>query len=431
MKMSLRNLAWSAALAVLALMFLLVSPHAARQGSLLDTYGPLVEIDALVRRHFVETVSADRLREGALAGVMRMLDPYSGYLSPEAYAAYQRRLAGQDVGIGIELGMVFGRPTVIAPVEGEPAADAGVEAGDVILAVDGVGLDGLSATAVDGLLGGPPNSTVELALYRPEHAQTITARVTRRPEAASFVRGFAGSADHWVWMLDPDAQIGYVRIAAFRSTTQADFDAALGQLHNQGMRGLIIDLRYNPGGLVAEACAIVDRFVDEGSILRTITRTGAEEIYRATHEGTDLTTRLAVLINGSSASAAEIVSGSLQDHGRATIIGSRSFGKASVQYILPLADGQSAIRLTAAYYALPKGRIVHKTPNSLALGTWGVLPDLKVDLDADAERRIRGSLRRAGDTPAELARDVLTADAQIQAALDLLRRKLAGQPSAS
>jgi carboxyl-terminal processing protease len=430
--MAVRNLLWMATLVAVALMFIFIAPRAARQDTLYRGYRELLEADALVRRHFIEDMDRDALAEGAVRGLLDSLDPFSCYLNPDELADYRLRLSGEHVGIGAAIGLASGVPVVIAPVEGGAAMAAGVRAGDVILAVDGRSTENMSAFEVEGLLAGPAGSVVEIT-YRAAggEADAVTQFVTRQSTADVSVKGVVREGDGWAWMLLPDEGIGYVRVAEFHDQTAAQFDRALRDMREAGLKGLILDLRFNPGGVVPQAVAVADRFIADGLLLTTITKVAAEERYRATSTGTDTTTPLVVLVNGSTASAAEIVAGVLQDRERAAIVGSRSFGKGSVQYILELAGGKSAIRLTSAYYQLPSGRFIHKTPASEASGAWGVRPDVLVELSPDEERRLVENRVQvdggAGGQEETSQAATLEVDRQLRAAVDHLREVLSGK----
>jgi carboxyl-terminal processing protease len=189
-------------------------------------------------------------------------------------------------------------------------------------------------------------------------------------------------------LLDQERRIGYVRVSAFHTNTMHEFNAALRALRTKRARGLILDLRFDPGGLMHQAVGMVDRFVDEGMILSTVTRRRAVQEYYATGPGSMTEIELAVLINASSASSAEIVAGSLQDHGRATLVGTRSFGKGSVQHLLHLTGQEAAVKVTVAYYRLPKGRTIHRSESSRQEDPWGIIPDVHVELSTEEEAAI-------------------------------------------
>ncbi|MFQ5414907.1 MAG: S41 family peptidase [Phycisphaerae bacterium] len=394
-----RTIVWAVTLGVITLMFLELPQIVARQDTVLQTYGALVEVDALARQQFVHAIRDDRLVDGAIRGMMQALDPYSGYVAPDELADFRRRRMGEYTGIGVELGMRDGALTVIAPIDGSPAAHAGAAAGDVIRSIDGVPVRGMSVFDVDALLHGAPGTRVVLSVRRRGVDGTVPLTITRGVVRWRTVRGCRRSASGgWEYMLDPRRRIGYVRISDFGERVSREFDAALNALHAAGAEGLIIDLRFNPGGLMAEAVKLVDRFVRDGLIVSTVTRRKAVAAYHATPEGTDTEMELAVLINGGSASSSEIVAGSLQDRGRAIIVGTRSFGKGSAQQLMYLKERAAAIKLTVAHYRLPSGRIIHRAADAPPSAPWGILPDIPVPLDGAAVaalQRSRAALDRA------------------------------------
>ena len=391
------TLTWFAIFGVIALMFLQLPQMAARHDSVLHVYSGLVEVDALARQQFVEPVVSARLVDGAIRGLLLQLDPYSGYIAPDELPTFLRRNEGEFIGIGIEVGVRDAKLTVIAPVEGSPAAKAGILAGDVILAINGRQTEGLSAFDVEELLGGTPGTTVQLRVQHSGRSEPETLTITRGPVSVVTVRGFRREAHGgWDYLIDPLNRLGYIRVTSFHNNTMRDFDAALTRLREQGVVGLIIDLRFNPGGVMLQAIAMVDCFVDDGVILSTVTRRRAVQRYLATPGDTVQDIPLAVLINRGSASSSEIVAGSLQAHGRAIVVGERSFGKGSVQHLVFLEEGRAAIKLTTAYYRMPDDRIIHRTPANEALGSWGILPDIVVSLSDEEEQEIQ-EVRRAAD----------------------------------
>jgi carboxyl-terminal processing protease len=382
--MSKRNLIWLAVILVVCLVFYRLAPMAAQQDSVYRTYAPLVEADALIRQKFVETIDDDRLVDGAVRGMMLKLDPYSGYVSPDELAAFRRNAAGEYIGIGVQLGVRDGQLTVIAPIELSPAVKAGVLAGDVIQAIDGVSTEGMSVVDVDQLLSGRVGSTVALTVRRAATAEVETLSITRGPVDIRSVKGFShNEAGGWDYWIDPQARIAYVRVANFHEDTIAEFDRTLDRLRSAAVAGLILDLRFNPGGSLWAAVAMVDRFIKRGVIVSTVTRHKAVDRYEARPEHTFPRIPMAVLVNDHSASASEIVAGSLQDHGRAVIVGTRSFGKGVVQNVIELSEHRAALKLTVAHYRLPNGRIIHKTARNANTDGWGVMPDVVVDLPRD------------------------------------------------
>ncbi len=392
--MSRRNLIWIVVLIAIALLFYRLPQMAAEQDTVTKSYGPLVEVDALIRQNYVEPITDDRLVEGAVRGMMRQLDPYSGYIGPEEMESFRRSTTGRFIGIGVEIGISHGRLTVIAPLEDGPAMRAGLRAGDVILAVDGKPADDLTVSDVSGLLRGPTGSAVELTIRHRGSEETRDITVIRGPVSVHVVKGFRRlGPGRWDCLPEPGAGVAYVRVSSFQGNTIDDFDRVLDELHSTGIKALILDLRFNGGGLVSQAIDMVDRFISEGLIVSTVTRREAVREYRAHREGSFCDAKLVVLVNGASASAAEIVAGALQAHGRATVVGSRSFGKGVVQHVINLRDRSAALRLTVSYYKLPNGRIVHKTSANTATNKWGIIPDVEVVLTDEELEAVQESRR--------------------------------------
>ncbi|MHC4695947.1 MAG: S41 family peptidase [Planctomycetota bacterium] len=404
------HLTWIGIFSIITLMFLRLPPMVAKEDSVLNTYRALVEVDALAKQHYVERIDDDRLVDGAIRGMMLQLDPYSGYIAPDELLQYERRHAGDYIGLGIEVGMTGGQPTVIAAIEGSPAAGAGVLAQDRILAIDRRDVEGLSVFDVEDLLEGRRDTILHLTVLHPGSDEPTDLAIKRGPVSITTVRGFRRDrSGTWDYLIDPKQGIGYIRVSNFQENTMRGFDAALEKLLDAGMGSLIVDLRFNPGGIVDQAVDMVDRFVESGVIVSTVTRRRAVREYFATrasppfHGGVGPVfkratipraldrIKIAVLINGATASAAEIVSGSLQDHGRALVIGERSFGKGSVQSIMHLASHEAAVKVTIAYYRLPGGRLLHRTAGNEHTDSWGVTPDVEVVLSDDEVKAIQQS----------------------------------------
>ncbi len=421
----------------------------AKQDSVLNTYGALVEVDALVKQRFVEPVGGDRLVTGAIRGILLQLDAYSGYIAPDELPAFERQSSGDYVGVGIEFGVKNARLTVIAPIEGSPAAQAGVRPGDVIVSVDGQDVTDRSVFDVEEMLIGEPGTTVRLRLLHQWQREPETLTMVRSHIKIPSVRGFARSRSNgWRYVIDRLNAIAYIRVSNFRYNTMSDFDRVLAGLMGEGLRGLIIDLRFNPGGVMHQAIEMVDRFVHQGTILSTVNRYRAVNQYRATGPGTVKKIKLVVLINAGSASSSEIVAGSLQAHGRALVVGERSFGKGSVQHLIPLRDHKAAVKLTVAYYRLPDGRIIHRTAKQASTDSWGVIPNVEVSLTREQTETLRRSRRAldlaladgsadgdapgrrdANDDPALHENRELILDRQLIEALTALQEQLAAPTS--
>lgn len=435
--MTRHTLTWFSIFVVIAAMFLRLPQMAAKQDTVRTTYAALVEVDALAQRQYVEVVDDNRLVQGAIRGMMVQLDPYSGYIAPDQLSAFERRAFGAYVGTGIEVGFRDRRMAVIAALEGSPAGRLGVLPGDVILAINGRSVDLLSVFDVTERLVGREGEVVHVSIRRPGEAKPRAFEIPCAPVTMMTVRGFRRFEDgRWDFLIDAESRIGYIRISRFIGTTIRDFDAALRELSSHDPRGLILDLRFNPGGLMRQGVAMVDRFVSDGLILSTVSRRRVVHEFRAFRANTWSDLPLVVIINASSASSAEIVSGSLQDHGRAVIVGDRSFGKGSVQQLIYLTEQRAAIKLTTARYSLPSGRIIHRTPENADSHTWGVTPDVVVAL-TDEETRAIQSARRIIDEPGRHGHGGLPSveaeiirDRQLTAAIDRLRGTSVGYAAA-
>jgi carboxyl-terminal processing protease len=311
------------------------------------------------------------LTEAALRGMVQSLDPHSEYMNASDYKKLEEDISSEFGGIGVQVEMRGGKVVVITPIAGSPGAKAGIERGDVILSVDGEKLEKPTLDAVVGRLRGKAGTQVEIGLMRPIKAKSFEVKVTRELIQVQSVRGVS---------LRPDG-IGYVEITQFAERTGAEFIEALNKLNDQGMRALIIDLRDNPGGLLTSAVEVAEPFFKKGElIVYTQGRNAADrEEFHAEAPEPPLTLPVAVLVNEGSASAAEIVSGALKDTRRAVIVGERTFGKGSVQTILPLRRGEG-LRLTTARYYTPSGITLHEK---------GVTPDVEVVMSEAEDENAR------------------------------------------
>lgn len=424
------SLTWTAMFGVITLMFVKLPPMVARQDSVLNTYSALVEVDALARQRYVRPIMDDRLVDGAIRGMMRQLDPYSGYISPEELPGFLRRNRGQFCSVGLEVGLRDGIMSVIAPIEGSASARAGLQSGDQILRIGGKDVEHLSTFEVEEMLVGPPATEVFLTYRR--HGDSIPREVVlpREQVALHTVRGLNRMPDGtWNYWLDAQAGVGYIRVSNFRENTATEFDAALSHINKARLRALTLDLRFNPGGFLHQAVAMADRFLSDGPIVSTVNRLSAVDEFRAEPSPTDVQVPLFILLNGGSASSSEIVAGSLQARGRAKVIGERSFGKGSVQHLIQLTGHKAAIKLTVAYYRLPDGRIIHRTENGRGMDDaldWGIKPDLEVALTLEENHRIQEARRlldlgaTAGTVVSEVG-VIVGEDRQLQAALELAR----------
>ena len=317
---------------------------------------PLTTIDSrYTARSFVATaarmareqlgVSEQAVVMEYMCGMTTALDPYSAYLTAGQLNEVYSQIEGNFVGLGVELKAADGALAIVKVITGSPAAQGGVRAGDRIVAVDGRATDNLSTDQAASLLQGVEGSMVDVTLVTQGYAPR-TVRLRRSQVEVPSVDDAK--------MVDQAAGVAYLKMTCFQKTTSRDLDAALWQLHRQGMRSLIIDLRGNPGGLLTTSVEVADKFIDRGLIVRTRGRSKQEDFDYSAHSQGTWRVPLVVLIDGDSASASEIFAGAIRDHGRGVIVGERSYGKGSVQGIFPLNLASSGLRLTTAKFYSPK-----------------------------------------------------------------------------
>ena len=279
-------------------------------------------------------------------------------------------------GIGIQITLDDGQLQVLSPMYGTPAYRAGVLAGDRIVEIDGKSADGLSRDEAVERLRGDEGTSVTLTVVHPGKEAKEKVTIKREKIHIDTVLGDHRKADGtWEYMFDAKQRVGYVRVTAFSRDTAAELQRVLAQLQAAKLRGLILDLRFNPGGLLSAAIEVSDLFISEGRIVSTKGRNSPERVWDAHKEGTFAGFPMVVLVNRYSASASEIVAACLQDHKRAAIIGERTWGKGSVQNVIELEDGRSALKLTTASYRRPNGKNIHRFPDAKDTDEWGVMPD--------------------------------------------------------
>jgi carboxyl-terminal processing protease len=427
-KLALAAIGGAVAGAVLAAQ--LSAPLAAQENGARATYEQLElfgDIFERVRASYVEDVDDTKLIESAINGMLASLDPHSSYMPPDSFEDMRVQTKGEFGGLGIEVTMEQGFVKVVAPIDETPAAIAGVKAGDFITHIDGQSVQGLTlAEAVDQMRG-PVGSDIRITVAREGAAEPIDITITRAVIKIRAVRGRV------------EGDVGVIRMTTFNEQTFDNLQTAIADIQKElggadKVKGYVLDLRNNPGGLLNQAISVADAFLDKGEIVSTRGRDGRDS-ERHNAEPGDLTggKPLVVLINGGSASASEIVAGALQDHRRAIIVGGKSFGKGSVQTIMPLV-GKGALRLTTARYYTPSGRSIQ---------ALGIEPDILVEratIAADetakpregrSEADLRGSLtniltdEEREQWDAERARHEATVklrseDLQLAYALDLL-----------
>ncbi|MCA9203600.1 MAG: S41 family peptidase [Planctomycetales bacterium] len=331
---------------------------------------------AQIRGNYVKEVSDRELMEAAIQGMMSKLDPYSDFIPPTKLDRFRSGVENEFGGIGIQVSTSKGELEVISPLVGSPAYKAGISAGDVITAIDGKPTKGVSIDEAVKMMKGPIGTQVRVMVRHPGEDEEDEVALKRAIIRVETVLGdHRNDDDSWNFFLDEEKKIGYVRISSFGRHTADELRDALKQLKADEMKSLVLDLRFNPGGLLSSAIEICDLFVKEGRIVSTSGRNVAEHSWDAHEAGTYSGFPMVVLVNGFSASASEIVSACLQDHDRAVVIGERTFGKGSVQNIIDLENGRSALKLTTAGYMRPSGKNIHRFPDAKDSDEWGVSPN--------------------------------------------------------
>ncbi|HTQ37975.1 MAG TPA: S41 family peptidase [Pirellulales bacterium] len=341
-----------------------------------EFYKSLADTIDQVERNYVKPIDRRELMEAAIKGVLGKLDPYSSYISPDEINGFRTTVESQFGGIGIQITPDDGQVKVSTPLVGTPAYKAGVLAGDRIIRIEGESIRGMSLDDVVRKLKGEVGTTVSFTVRHALTGKEETFTIQRELIHVDTVMGDSHQSDDtWNYMLDTDQHIGYIRISAFSRDTADDLKRALETLKQQKMRGLVLDLRFNPGGLLTSAIDVCNMFISEGRIVSTKGRNSPERVWDATPATKFEGFPMAVLVNEYSASASEIVSACLQDHDRAVIIGERTWGKGSVQNVIELEDGKSALKLTTATYTRPNGHNIHRFPDSKETDEWGVKPN--------------------------------------------------------
>ncbi len=327
----------------------------------IDVFGEVLE---KINKEYVDEINQSESMDSAINGLLQSLDPYSGYMSPEIFNEMQTETSGEFGGLGIEVTMESGVVKVISPIDDTPASKAGIKAGDYIVKIDNTQVQGKSLSEAVDLMRGPVGSAIELTIRRRGEKKALTFNVTREIIQIKSVK-----AD----LLEKN--IGYIRLTSFNENSSGQIKKEINKFEkNKNLKAYILDLRNNPGGLLSQAIKISDFFLDNGEIVSTKSRQQSENRKWFAKKG-DLTKgkTILVLINYGSASASEIVAGALKDHKRAILIGENSYGKGSVQSIIPLKN-KGAIRLTVAKYYLPSGKSISEV---------GVSPDIEIDETSD------------------------------------------------
>ncbi|WP_415302876.1 S41 family peptidase [Candidatus Pelagibacter sp. Uisw_101] len=327
----------------------------------IDLFGEVLE---KISKEYVDEVDQSKSMDSAINGLLQSLDPYSAYMTPESFEGMQTETSGEFGGLGIEVGMEAGVVKVISPIDNTPASKAGLKAGDYIVKINNTQVQGKSLMEAVDLMRGPVGSSIEITVRRRGVKKALVFNITREVIQVQSVKSEL-----------IDNNIGYIRLTSFNENSSKQIKEKINKLNkNKDLKGYILDLRNNPGGLLSQAIKISDLFLENGEIVSTRSRQASENRKWFAKKG-DLTNgkTLIILINYGSASASEIVAGALKDHKRAIILGENSYGKGSVQSIIPLKN-RGAIRLTIAKYYLPSGKSISEV---------GVTPDIEVAEGSD------------------------------------------------
>lgn len=382
---------------------------------------PIVDVYYLVEQHFLRKPDDTKMQDSAISGMLESLDdPYTVYVPPSEQKDFDKAIRGSYVGIGAEVNTKDGFLQIVSPMDDSPAYKSGIEADDLVVGVNGETTYQKDINDVIETLMGEPGSDVTLTIERhgtdadkpadalppsipgpvgdapgPKSGDVrFDLKVTRQRIHAPTIKGFRREGEEWSYWVNPVDKIAYIRVTQFTDTTIPALEAASRQLVRDGMRGLILDLRFNTGGSLDAAIKMANLFLDKGTIVSTRGRSGPEQRAVATADGTLPDFPMVVLVNGGSASASEIVSGALSDNKRAIILGERTFGKGCVQGVYRLPSGEGQLKITEAYYYLPSGRCLHRKKDSTV---WGVdpTPGFYVPMTAEENRemfRIRRDL---------------------------------------
>jgi carboxyl-terminal processing protease len=368
-----------------------------------------------VRKDYVDgqKLNYQDLVYAALKGMLNTLDPHSEFMEPEKYKELQNDTQGAFGGLGIVISMKDNFITVISPMEDSPGFRAGILSGDRIIKIDGKSTEKMSLQDAVKILRGEPGTDVKITVLRPSSSAVKDYKLTRSIINIDMVKDINGKKEFPLG----DNKIGYIRLVQFGEKTSADLEAALKKLKAQGMQGLILDLRWNPGGLLEQAVDVCEKFLARGSLVVTTEgrNPSQNQVRKARGRGDELNGMpMVVLVNLGSASASEIVAGCLKDSKRAIVLGEKTFGKGSVQSIMPLTDG-SALRLTTAKYYTPSHKVIHEE---------GITPDIIVPLSDEQERDIQlkqapGGIQSLEEKDRE--RVLKAEDPQLERAMDLLK----------
>ena len=423
-------------LVVLALIFNVAFYAYARPGGILTALGPVADVREKLLAAYVDEPDDDALIEAAIRGMVDSLgDKHTVYMNQQELDSFNDHVRGEFSGIGAEIDIHDNRLRIVAPLQDSPAWQNGVMAGDMVMKIEGQDTEGITILEAQQKLMGPPGTQVTITVrHRSGEEETLT--ITRDTIKVASVRGYRRNAGNgYEYMLDKQSQIGYVKLTQFGDGTVNEFNAALAKLSNQGMKGLILDLRDNGGGLLDAAVALSDLFLTQDQTIVTIrSRIQPEQVYRATDATPYADLPLVVLVNEYSASASEILAGALLDNGRALVVGTRTYGKGSVQQVVEIEGSGGALKLTTAYWYVPSGRLIHRMPDA---EQWGVDPSpgdyVPMTIEQVEQMIDRKRANEADDpfedldgpiTPAWIDEQLL--DPQLAAALRAMQQRVGG-----
>ena len=408
-----------------------------------DEYYELMRIFAdsfeEIDRNYVTGVDRRKLVEAAVRGMLvELKDPYSNYINPEEVTEFNEAVEQEFGGVGIQVR--FDEPersiVVTSPLPGSPAYKAGIQSGDRVVEIEGKPVKdfpvGKEMQTAIKMLKGDAGVTVSFGYKRGASDEIKKVSMKREIIQLDTVLGEVHKPDGtWDFMIDPENKIAYVRLTHFTSRSATEMRDALKTLKAAGMKGMILDLRFNPGGFLQSAIQIADLFVDEGKIVSTEGRNSPERVWTAKKFGTYSGFPMAILVNRFSASASEIVSACLQDHNRAIVVGERSWGKGSVQNVMDVEDGKSKLKLTIATYHRPSGKNIHRSPDDDEKDEWGVKPNDGYQVRfTNEEMREYQVIRQMKDSRAEGHEKAKFDDKQLDKAIEYLRQEIAKKPAA-
>jgi carboxyl-terminal processing protease len=369
---------------------------AADPGATYEHLKLFTDVLAIIQNQYVDETEPREVIYGAIKGMLRSLDPHSSFLDPDSYREMQVETSGSFGGLGIEITIRDDQLTVVAPIDGTPAQKAGIQPGDRILKIEGLATKDMTLVDAVKRMRGPKGSKVTITIGREGLKEPLDVPITREIIQVQSVKS-----------QEIEPGLGYIRIRQFQERTARDLETGIDKLEKSGrFAGLVIDLRNNPGGLLSSAVDVSEKFLGDGKLVvyteGRVRNQNMRFVAHAKHAITDVP--LVVLVNQGSASASEIVAGAIQDHGRGVVLGTQTFGKGSVQTIIPLADG-SGLRLTTAKYFTPKGRSIHGK---------GITPDIVIELPKE------DPAAKPPSTPLSEA-ELQKKDVQLQRALDILK----------